>query len=76
MLNNTNKEFTDISSEEFRTYEFPEFVSVTIDRPMFLHVSGSGGHRVFDAEGVSHYIKPGWVHLYWKAKPNSPNFVK
>jgi hypothetical protein len=73
--NGTDMEFSDISSEKYRTYKFPSDV-VHIEEPIALHVSKSGGHRVLDADGTSHYIPAGWIHLYWKAKEGSPHFVK
>jgi hypothetical protein len=30
-----------------------------------LSVSSSGGHRIFSADGQSHYIPSGWIHLTW-----------
>jgi len=60
--------FKDISSEEYRTYDFPDY-SITIEKPLKLNVSSSGGHRVLDFEGVSHYIPSGWRHLEWKGSP-------
>lgn len=73
--NGTDLEFVDISTEKFRTYEFVNSV-VCINQPLKLNVSKSGGHRIFDAFGQSHYIPSGWVHLYWETKEGSPNFVK
>lgn len=79
MKNLSKHVFTPIESEEFREYTFPapqgRFVKVRITKPTHLSVSESGGHRVLDAEGVSHYIPSGWVHLSWKAKEGQPNFV-
>lgn len=76
--------FTDISGEIYRVYEFSEELllnrwirppfSVTIDKPQWLNVSASGGHRVLDLDGVSHYIPCGWKRLYWKSKDY--HFVK
>lgn len=74
--NESGLKFVDISSEEYRTYEFPGKEFIMIASPQMLHVSASGGHRVFDAQGISHYIPKGWVHLFWKAKDGQPNFVK
>lgn len=74
--NKSGLEFTDISSEEFRQYDFGDHRHVRINAPLQLHVSPSGGHRVFDSKGVSHYIPPTWYHLYWKAKDGQPHFVK
>ena len=51
--------------ETFRTYVFPGKEEVTINEPQFLIVSDNG-HRVYDAQGVSHYIPYGWIHLYWE----------
>ena len=56
----------DIKGKEvFRTYVFPGKEEVTIESPEFLIVSDNG-HRVFDANGISHYVPSGWIHLYWK----------
>jgi hypothetical protein len=74
--NASNLNFTDISSEEYRTYHFTSGYTIRIDAPTLLNVSPSGGHRLFDASGMSHYIPKGWVHLKWKARPGSPHFVK
>jgi len=72
--NESDNKFVDISSEEFRKYDFDNN-SVTIDQPLWLSVS-SGGHRIFDAQGISHYVPKGWIHLSWKAKEGYPHFVK
>lgn len=74
--NESGLKFVDISSEEHRCYEFPGKEFILIEKPLMLHVSASGGHRVFDANGLSHYIPKGWIHLVWKAKAGCPNFVK
>lgn len=60
--------FQDISTEDFREYEFPD-MTIRIENPQKLNVSKSGGHRVIDGEGESHYIPNGWRHLHWKAEP-------
>ena len=74
--NESGKEFADISSEAWREYTFPTGQSIRIEGPLRLNVSDSGGHRLFDASGVSHYIPAGWVHLQWQAKDGQPHFVK
>lgn len=74
--NKSGLTFSDISSEDYRVYEFDNGRSILINRPLKLNVSPSGGHRLFDADGVSHYIPKGWIHLKWKAKDGCPNFVK
>jgi hypothetical protein len=67
--------FTDISSEEYREYRFADGDRIRIQSPLQLHVS-SHGHRVFSADGISHYIPLTWIHLHWKAKEGMPHFVK
>lgn len=75
-VNKSGLDFTDISSELYREYEFANGERVRIDSPLFLNVSSTGGHRVFDASGKSHYIPFVWKHLSWVVKDGSPNFVK
>ena len=76
LKNLSDNVFTDISSEGYRTYEFESGRCISILNPIALSVSKSGGHRVWDAQGISHYVPSGWVHLYWEVKDNEPNFVK
>ena len=51
--NATDLEFADVSSEQWREYQFLGGEVIRIDAPLKLNVSESGGHRIFDAEGVS-----------------------
>jgi len=78
-INETDLEFVDISSEEYRVYNFAAengYISdVKITKPLRLNVS-ENGHRIFDAQGISHYVPKGWIHLFWKAKEGLANFVK
>ena len=76
-INNTDMVFDNISSEKFRQYNFPDGGRYVIENPLLLNVSKSGGHRVFDAQGLSHYVHPkeGWS-IVWKARRKQPNFVK
>jgi len=75
--NETDLEFVDISSEEYREYTFPEGAVIRIEEPLLLHVKeDSGSHRIFDAQGRSHRVTPRWVNLTWKSKEGEPNFVK
>ncbi|WP_066765656.1 hypothetical protein [Sphingobium sp. CCH11-B1] len=67
-------EFIDVSVEVSRTYTFPTG-TVTIDKPEKLHVSPSHSHRLIDADGRSHYVPAGWLHLSWTVKPGAPHFV-
>ncbi len=69
------EDFTDISSEVSRQYTFPGGPTVTINHPYRIHVSSSGGHRIEDTLGVSHYIPAGWVHLSWQTREGCPAFV-
>lgn len=75
-INESKLEFTDISSEQYRIYEFNNGKTIMIAEPLRLNISKSGGHRLYDSSGVSHYIPQGWVRVSWKSKPNQPNFVK
>jgi hypothetical protein len=74
--NESGLTFVDVSSEAERTYHFTGGDAVKIREPQRLHVSDSGGHRLFDAAGQSHYIPSGWLRLTWTAKPGAPHFVK
>jgi hypothetical protein len=73
-INGSKREFLDISSEEWREYKTLAGTQ-RIENPLQLSVSDNG-HRVFDAQGVSHYIdtRKGFF-LSWKAKDGQPNFI-
>ena len=73
--NDSNLKFSDISSEQWREYIFSDSFIVRIDSPVALSISKSGGHRLFDADGVSHYVPAGWKHLRWLVKTDQPHFV-
>ena len=74
-INKTKLIFSDISSEKFREYTFPNKEKLTIFQPLFLNVSESGGHRIFSNNGCSYYIKPAesW-YIMWIVKEGEPNF--
>lgn len=74
-VHKTPHKWDDISSESYRVYEFAD-KSIRIDGPLLLSVSKSGGHRIWDYLGISHYIPSGYRHLYWQVKEGQPNFVK
>ena len=74
--NETNYKFTDISSEAWREYIFDTNRTIFIEKPLKLHVSKSGGHRIFSEDGLSRYVAPGWLEIIWEAKEGMPNFVK
>lgn len=67
-------EWKDITSEEYRIYNFPD-MQIMINQPIKVLVSSSGSHRVLDASGKSHWISAGFKHIEWKAKDGEPNFV-
>lgn len=72
--NETRLNFLDISSESQRVYNFGGGTLVKIERPLKLHVSESGGHRLFDSNGMSHYVPPRWVQLSWAVREDAPHF--
>ena len=78
-INATDYKFTDITGEVYREYTYiSESGTKTIlrfERPALLHVSESGGHRLFTSDGKSHYIKNGWVSVSWETFEGLPNFV-
>ena len=76
MINQSDNQFTDISSEAERTYNFGSKGFVRIVNPSMLSVSSSGGHRLLAQDGKSHYIPAGWIQLTWTAREGQPNFVK
>lgn len=57
--------------EIYRIYEFLDGKRIRIDRPVLLNVSKSGGHRILDANNVSHYIPYKWIHLFWETDDNN-----
>lgn len=74
--NATQHRFEDISSEKYREYIFPDH-TVRIEHPVALNVNySSGGHRVWDGQGVSHYIPTGWRELKWEVDSTQPHFVR
>lgn len=74
--NQSSLTFTDISSEAERIYTFPNGRTYRVANPEQLHVSDSGGHRLFDGT-YCYYIQPkeGWV-IRWLVKDGQPHFVK
>jgi hypothetical protein len=72
--NESDYDFTDISSEVVRKYDFGDDV-VTIRDPQYLATSDSG-HRILDGDEVSHYIPYGWNKISWRTADDEPHFVK
>lgn len=76
-VNESEHVFEDISSEEWREYVFiieGKPIRMKVEKPTHLAVSASGGHRLFTEEGVSVYVRSGWISLRWKAKEGRPHF--
>ena len=59
-------EWKDIGDELYREYIYESGFVYRIDVPLALNVSDSGGHRVYDCEGKSYYVKAGWVAIEWE----------
>jgi hypothetical protein len=75
--NGTKHKFEDISSEMHRTYNYPDGSKEKIEGPLLLNANHiTGGHRVFDALGNSHYIQGGWNRISWRVYEGEPHFVK
>jgi hypothetical protein len=72
LANESSNKFTDISSEEFREYNFGSKGFVRVEQPDWLS-AGPNGHRVVNHAGESFYIPSGWLNIRWKAEPH---FVK
>ena len=70
--NASGKKFNSLESEQYRVYVFKD-KEIRIDNPLQINVSPTG-HRIFDAQGISHYIPKGWIHLYWEVHENEPHF--
>jgi hypothetical protein len=77
LRNGTDHKFDDISSEIYREYHFSDGYVKRIDHPIALNVNySSGGHRVWDAYGKSHYVKGDWKDIVWEVFHDKPHFVK
>lgn len=72
---NDNLPFVSVEQEIERTYFFEDGSTYTIQDPQALYVSASGGHRVLDGEGQSHYIQNKWNALTWKVRMGTRPFI-
>lgn len=72
--NASSLKFKNIDDEEYREYIFPDGQIIRINRPLYLNVSKSGGHRLFDKSGMCHYIPYKWIHLRWRAREGEDHF--
>lgn len=67
-------EFIDLN-ERWRTYYYADGTEQTIIAVQKLAVSKSG-HRLFTADGLSHFVPFGWIRVSWKVVEGTPNFLK
>ena len=74
-VNASRFRFIDITSELFREYIYPNGAKIRIENPIKLSVAQNNAHRLFDMNGLSYYIPPGWISIVWKARPGAPNFI-
>jgi len=73
--NESAYKFTDISSEEFREYKYPDGTIERFDFPEQLAVSPNG-HRLFLKSGECIYVAKGWRTIRWRVKEGAPHFSK
>lgn len=73
---------SDLTTEVFREYNFPNGAKVRIDKPKTLWVKGpppgsigGGSHRIVTTDGFSHYVAPGWVHIRFKVHEGQAAFT-
>lgn len=75
----SKEKWHDITSEEWREYDFGVEGIVYIEKPVKLNIKrradGLDSHRVLDSDGISHYIRPGWLEVKWKSKIDAPPFL-
>jgi hypothetical protein len=67
-------EAKDISTEQRRTYTWPDGSKVTIEEPAKF-IDSQNGHRISDSRGNGHYVPKGWIHLQWENKHGAPAIV-
>lgn len=72
---NPDLKHNSLTDEIYRDYVWPNGTLVRIAQPQAIHISTSGGHRILDSNGVSHYIPTGWIHLRWETKEGCPAFT-
>lgn len=69
----------DLSSEDWRDYEFPSGYHVVVNKPLALYTHrigsrswGGMSHRILLENGAVDYIPPGWIRLTWRNKDGLP----
>lgn len=70
----------DISSEEYRTYHYPDGSMLKVENPttLYLHRDEEGWtHRILYSE-FNLVMRPerGWIGISWKPRKGAPVFVK
>lgn len=78
--NNPSIIFKSIKKELWREYDFvtidamgiSNVYTLKIEKPLVLHVSKSGGHRIIDSIGMVHYIPYKWIALRWMNEKGAP----
>ena len=73
--NESAYKFTDISSERFREYKYPDGTTEVFDSPLQLAVSPNG-HRLYLENGDCVYVAKGWRTIRWRVKEGAPHFSK
>lgn len=76
LINKSNHKFTDIGTERYREYHYPDGTNLHINWPSQLSVSESGGHRLMDLTGKCYYIPTGWRYITWVPIEGQSHFVK
>lgn len=65
-------QWIDVSNELWRKYKYPNGTIERYESPVALVIGskhrhwGGGGHRLVTADGLSHYVPPGWTRLTWQ----------
>ncbi|MBX0297526.1 hypothetical protein [Haloarcula nitratireducens] len=73
LRNDSKYNFKDISSEQYREYNF-DGVDVTIEDPQYLATSDHG-HRILDGHGKCHYVGFDGYYFTWEVQEGEPHFV-
>jgi hypothetical protein len=75
LRNESHRTFTDISSEEVRSYLLATGQKMDILRPQWLSISSTGHHYIVALSGDVFCVAPGWMALSWLPIEGAPHFV-
>lgn len=64
----------DVQEEVYREYTYADGEKFRINFPQYVYVLADGGHRIVDADGVTHRPERGFVGISWKPKNGAPPF--